>query len=392
MKKILLATTAVVGFAVFATPAMADGLKLDLSGFYRGYGLYADVDEPVADPRRDFDFRYDSEIHFTGETTLDNGLTIGVHSEMELTEDDDTRVSGSGEASNLDESYVYFSGNWGRVNFGQEDGAQYLLQVAAPSADALIDGLRTRFQGFDTDHGGTLGGVGFIDVDFTMDYDNDMGRNATKLTYFTPKFNGFQGGISFAPEVSDGVEESAGVILPIGSDDDLGDFENLWELAARWDGEINGVGLSVGAGYGHMSTEVDDAALTVGSDDRTQWNIASTATFQAFSFGFSYGEDDHGLGTAAAGDGSDTWVVGLGWDNGPYHLGASYLDKEIEWGSGAGEDFEFEQFTFGGTYAFGPGMTFRGAVAFGEAQDNDLAPAAQSRDFTQVTLGTEVNF
>ena len=41
-----------------------------------------------------------------------------------------------------EESYAYFSGAWGRVNFGKEDGAAYLLQVAAPSADSNVDGLR----------------------------------------------------------------------------------------------------------------------------------------------------------------------------------------------------------------------------------------------------------
>ena len=41
-----------------------------------------------------------------------------------------------------EESYAYFSGAWGRVNFGKEDGANYLLQVATPSADENFDGLR----------------------------------------------------------------------------------------------------------------------------------------------------------------------------------------------------------------------------------------------------------
>ena len=82
MKKILFATTAIAGLATVATPAMADALEMDLGGFYRGYGVYNDVDAT-----RDFDLRHDAEIHFTGETTLDNGLTVGVHSEMELAAD-----------------------------------------------------------------------------------------------------------------------------------------------------------------------------------------------------------------------------------------------------------------------------------------------------------------
>ena len=381
MKKLLLAGTAIAGFAMFATPAMADGLKLDLSGFYRGYGAFADSDETgtaaAGDDFRDFDFRSDSEIHFTGETVLDNGLTVGVHSEVDLADDATT--------NDTDESYVYFSGNWGRVNFGEEDGAQYLLQVAAPSADSNVDGLRTRIQAYSFDLAGNLpAGVSSI-----ADYGMDMGRNAAKLTYFTPKFNGFQGGISFAPEVTDGQKAVFNGTTALAADDNPGHLENLWELAARWDGEFNGVGLSLGAGYGHASTEEDAAAGAVNADDRTQWNIASTATFQQFSFGVSYSEDDYGHDEGAFGDGETTWVVGAGWDNGPYHLGVSWFNSEFE--RAANDDFEIDRFTFGGTYAYGPGMTFRGAVSFGEIDDTIAAPST-SRDFTQVTIGTEVNF
>jgi hypothetical protein len=49
----------------------------------------------------------------------------------------------------VDETYAYFQGDWGRVNLGSEDGAAYLLQVAAPSADSNIDGLRVYIQGWD---------------------------------------------------------------------------------------------------------------------------------------------------------------------------------------------------------------------------------------------------
>ena len=99
MKKVLLAGTALVGAALFAAPASAE-LKLDLGGHFKGYGVYVDEDAEAAD-QRDFEFRKDTEIHFTGETTLDNGLTVGVHVEQQV------------ENDNLNnESYAYFSGGW----------------------------------------------------------------------------------------------------------------------------------------------------------------------------------------------------------------------------------------------------------------------------------------
>lgn len=83
MKKLLMCSAAIaLGLAV-AAPAKADGIKLDLAGHFKGYVTWLSQDtndEPLAKASiRHFDILRETEIHFTGETTLDNGLTVGVH-------------------------------------------------------------------------------------------------------------------------------------------------------------------------------------------------------------------------------------------------------------------------------------------------------------------------
>lgn len=352
MKKLLIATTAIAGLATVATPAMAQSLELDLGGFYRGYGVFADSDVTAAADTRDFDLRHDAEIHFTGETTLNNGLTVGVHAETELAAD--------AGVSDQDEIYAYFSGQWGRVNLGQEDGAAYLLQVAAPSADSNVDGLRTYIQGFSAT---------------PLDYAQDMGESAEKITYLTPKFSGFQAGVSYAPEVSDDPNTVGNGVAAMNGEEDDADYEDLMEIAARWDAAFDGFGLSLGAGYGTASNETNGGPAT---DDVDQWNVGANMQWTAFEFGASYGEADTELNGADVD--ADVWTVGLGWANGPYTAGATYFEADTDAG-------DAERWTVGGTYNYGPGMTFRGAVAFGETED-----AGSDEDFTQITLGTEVNF
>lgn len=371
MKKLLLVTTAIAGMATVATPAMADALELDLGGFYRGYGLWADQDTVGV---RDFDLRHDAEIQFTGETTLDNGLTVGVHTELEVAEDND--AVGAGNDQDLDEVYAYMEGSWGRVNWGQEDGAAYLLQVDAPSADSNVDGLRTYIQGFTTG----FAAVGDDVMDYAQDY-NGLGEAASKITYLTPKFGGFQAGFSYAPEVSDDPNTVGNGTTALAGDTTAGEFEHLMEAAVRFDGAWDEVGFSVGAGYGTANAEEDAATGLVGSDDFDQWNVGANLQWTAFEFGAAYLDSNNGIDTD--GD-TTTWTAGLGWNNGPYTAGVSYLDREDE---GAATDFDSDRWTVGGTYTYGPGMTFRGAVAFG-----DIETAAGSNDFTQVTLGTEINF
>lgn len=352
MKKVLLAGTALVAAALVASPAQAE-LKLGLGGHFKGYGVYVDEDAEVAG-QRSFEFRKNTEVHFTGETTLDNGLTVGVHVEQSVENIDDQD----------NENYAYFSGGWGRVNFGNEDGAAYLLQIAAPSADSNVDGLRTYIRGFQSD----------VELDYDLAHFGNGPIEASttttasrtdRITYLTPKFNGFQAGVSYAPEAS--TNDGLNVMGANG-------LEDAWELAARWDGQFEGVGISVGAGY----ATVDNDA---GSPEPEGWNVGFNLAWNAFSFGAVYldEQDTQGLDID-----STTWVVGAAWDNGPWHVGASYLAREDDAAAG---DVDSYKATLGGGYTFGPGMTFRGALAFGEAP-----VAGVEESFTQVTLGTDISF
>lgn len=375
MKKVLLAGTALVGAAMIASPAAAE-VNLDLGGHFRGYAVYADNDEPAGTSLREFDFRRDTEVHFSGETTTDNGLTVGIHYEQAL-----------GGNVTTDEAYMYLSGGMGRVNFGSEDGAAYLLQVAAPSADSNVDGMRVYIQALNfTDAGTTV-----LDTS-VLDYDHADFEDTDRLTYLSPKWNGFQAGFSYAPENDQNALSNN--VAGMESDADVDDFEDLWELAARWDGEFEGFGISLGAGYSTADTEDDAATPAIGdlADDIQTWNVGANVAFGAFSVGSSYSETEATEGDGATVGGNDVevqkWIVGAAWDNGPYHLGATYFDSDVE--VQGSNDFEVNRFAVGGGYTYGPGMTFRGAVAFGETDDNTAGTADE--DFTQVTVGTDVQF
>lgn len=374
MKKLLL-TTALVGVAFVATPAMAE-VELGLGGHFKGYMTWNDQDEPdtaaASDETRNFDIVRDTEIHFTGETTLDNGLTVGFHSEAEA----------DGGEFTTQESYAYFAGNWGRVNFGAEDGAAYLLQVAAPAADSNVDGIRQyvnpiNYTQLDADMGGEL------PANFgQLDYAQDVSGYADKLTYISPVFNGFQGGLSFAPQdnyandLVDGVRTS----------DDEDDLENIWEAAVRYEGVFNAVRLALGAGYSHASIEVDLAAAP-DSDDQKAWNVGANVGFGPFNVGAVYVTDNNA--TSGSFD-SDTWVLGVDYTTGPFVIGASYLDRTDDNQSATGNDIDTQRLSGGVTYTYGPGMSFRGSVHHVEHDANTVG--VSDGDATSVLLGTQINF
>ena len=364
MKKLLL-TTAACGLAFAATPANAQ-VELELGGYFKGYGAYVDQDEAAGSEVNDLDFIRDTEIHIGGETTLDNGLTVGAHFEIE---------ADGGDSSTIDESYVYFSGNWGRFNFGAEDGAAYLLQVAAPSADSNIDGIRQYVQPVNYSAAGIAGTTLTELTTDGLDYDQDTASKSDKLTYLSPIMNGFQVGASYSPD-SDDADDLEG----IGLDDVAGTIGATYEFALRYEGQFNNVGTIFGAGYSHG----DEEDSTASTDDREAWNVGLDLDIGAIGIGAIYAEDNQALDGAGVDD-EEVIVIGADYTTGPFKLGVSYLNADNFDGV---EDDEAERYSAGVTYTYGPGMTFRGSIGYVETDDI----VTDDPDATYVALGTQINF
>lgn len=344
MNKLMLGAAA-VALTLAVSPAFAaddSGVKLGLGGYFKGYVNYSDEDSAKA-----VDFLRDTEVHFGGETTLDNGLTVGAH--IEATAD-------GADAFGVDESYVYFAGSWGRVNAGREDGAAYLLQVAAPSADDNIDGIRQ-----------FINPVSFLG-DVSVDYANDYAKSADKITYLSPVFSGFQAGVSYATE--DGSATSGG-----NRSSASGVASDVMEGAVRYEGMVGSVGLIAGAGY-----------TTAGDNDFDQWNTGVDLDIGAFGLGAVYT-------TAEEGDAEvDTWAIGTDYTTGPFKLGASYLNADGDASvSGLNVSGDLDRYAAGVVYSYGPGMTFRGSVGYTDV-DASAGAFTGSEDATTVTIGTQVNF
>lgn len=340
MNKLMLGAAA-VALTLAVSPAFAaddSGVKLGLGGYFKGYMNYTNEDDV-----RSVDMLRDTEVHFGGETTLDNGLTVGAHIEA---------AADGADGFEVDESYIYFAGSWGRVNAGNEDGAAYLLQVAAPSADDNIDGIRSFIAPT------TLG------TGLAVDYANDIARGSDKITYLSPVFSGFQAGVSFTPELgaAGSFGNRASAAAPLGLSD-------IMEAAVRYEGMISNVGLIAGAGY-----------TTSQDSDVDQWNAGVDLDIGAFGLGAVYTNAQFDeLATDL-----DTYAVGVDYTTGPFKLGASYLNTD---GDLAAVDTNIDRYAAGVVYSYGPGMTFRGSVGYAEGDFG-----AASADATTVTIGTQVNF
>lgn len=354
-------------FSVSAAFAQeTDVFKLETGGHFKGYTGFINQTDIFANQTRAVDILRDTEVHFTGEAELNDKLTVGIHFENDVS---------LGDSFNVDESYLYFSGPWGKVNLGTEDNAAYLLQVAVPSADKNYDGLRqdlspTNFAisvssagdnyGFETDR---------------LDYDQDISSDSDKISYFTPVFSGLQLGLSYTPERN--TTRSFGNAVA----DETGDFSDYIDTAIRYETKFNKGRAILGAGFSHASLEEKTGLL----DDRKAWNIAADFDISQFGFGAAYTKD---TGANKSGTEITNLVLGADYKAGHYVWGASYFHQKDE-GALTKTDLETMRYTGGLVYNIVPSVSFRGSLSYID-HNSDLAQ--QDSSSTIFLLGTQIIF
>ena len=346
--------------AAFANPAFAkvhdDDRNFDvtLGGYVKMYGNYTNQDDSATGVQN-VDILRSSEIHFNAEKEFDSGLTIGVHIEGQADAGDDFAT---------DETYAYVSGKWGQFNFGGKDGAAYLLQVAAPSADRDLDGVRQQI----TPVNFTAMGVAVGETD----YDQNISAKNDKLTYITPLYSGLQFGASYTPEL----DPSRGGNGNSLDGDDTAPTSDIWDLAIRYQTDLgDDFKLTTGAGYTHASRETGPGA------DREAWNTGLVLGYKNFSIGASYQEDDEG----SSDDEVSYFVVGANYKiNKEFTIGASYFNKD----DNVGTKIDTDRITGGVSYSYAPGVQFRTSIS----QYNVDVTNGNEFDATSFVAGTHIDF
>lgn len=373
MKKILLGTTGLVGAALIASAASAETPKVTLGGFSDFQAGYTDND--LADSS-DVGFRNDNEITVRVDGKTDAGLGYGAVIDLEA----DVTADNNNEGTNASRTFTYLEGGWGRVELGSNKSAASTMRVDASTLAVATGGINGDWVNFVTAAGTTTGalGTGFVtnseleaehgDIN---DLDDETDYNATKVTYYTPRYAGFQAGVSYTP-----------------------DLNGRGQVAAR-----NNTGgqdvVELGLGYETSFENNTKLALAgtyltgdnaTGLDDLEGWNAGALLGIWGFNFAGSYGEWTEIAETAAA-DEADYWTAGVGYDLGAFGLSATYLQSTVEAPGVA--DSDFENLVLGADYKLAPGLTPYAEVSFYEF---DAAGAANDNDGTTVILGTQLAF
>lgn len=373
MRAMLLGTTAVVVIASLSDIAHAEGVKLEIGGRYLAtaggsIGEQADF-ATVEDNTRDIVFKQDVEIHFLGETTFDNGLTVGARIELEGQTSADDQI---------DAVYAYFSGGFGEIRFGDTFEALTQLCYTVPSASQIF-GADSPFFNFSNaglqGYGATNGTCYGID------------DKSTKIVYFSPDFAGFQFAASFAP---DDTEDTRNTLAGAGTrfDNNAGELSQVLSVAATYAREVNGIAFAVGGG---ASISFDREGINNRIDDRREYNAYARVGYAGFTFGGAYSRREN-VSRFASNVDSQVYGVGLTYDWSRYSVGFGWTRGEYDLLTFFDAEDIYDVYALTGSMDLGPGITLDGVIGYADYDDGDSFFPFADYSTVEVGIGTTIAF
>lgn len=352
---------------------------------------------------RDVHSRTDTEVSIKADGKTENGLGYGAFIDLEA----DTSANDSRDSSNgghTKRTYIYGETAFGRVELGANGDAANALRVDASTFARATGGI-----GGDWYH--------YVDLDNSPS-SNTMSRvfyvlpglptavmpeevtastatfetreNANKISYYSPRIQGVQVGVSFTPDQD---EQGSATGFASRNSATLSalqapGFENVWNGGINYQNEFQGTTIeaSLTGDFGNGKHLQDGAAA---KDDLKAYALGLSLSNSGFTVGGSWANLDEFGRTASYNSDGRYWTVGAAYENGPFGASVGYLDSKIDSSVAAGKS-AFNNLSFGTDYQLAPGLVPYLELSFFDTNDKDSS--TKDNEGSVLILGTEVSF
>ncbi|MEM6934191.1 MAG: porin [Pseudomonadota bacterium] len=377
MKKVLLSTSAVAMVGLYGGAASAAEWNVRVSGYMEQFLAYAtsDVENISGEEFGGVDSKQDAEIRFLPSITLDNGIRIGADVQLEANTSGDT----------IDESFMFISGSFGRVQLGSENSAGYTMSLGAPDVTFINvnSGSTTAFIPYSGTAGNANSGTVTTGADVfrgtlgSTFLENVRNNDAQRFTYFTPRLAGVQVGFSYARDPN---EDSNAQL------DTNGIVDNFIDVGANYVNSFGDIDVSVAGRYG--------IAFNPDGDNPQVFGFGANVGFAGITVGGSFAEQNN----AGNRDGQ-AYDAGISYETGPWGVSFTYfkgenVDNENPTNFVTGNDEELAQYLIGVNYALAKGVSLG---AFGlyvdfEEDTGDAGGAGDDVDGFIIGTGIKISF
>jgi predicted porin len=373
MKKQLLSATALIAAGTLATVGAANALTISLgtAGYMEQVvGVVFDNDDSagVGTGRTTATTSVvqfmESEVHFKGSGKLDNGIEIIADIQLE---------AGGSPGQIIDEEYAIVRGNFGQLILGMEDNAAYLMTIGYTGVfgnGVGLSGVYSRGDWIQNPAGIVKSNGGTTSVE-----QNGPDSDSNKISYFTPRFAGFQAGVSYIPtaqqqnmptnSTTTGSGSGASTSGGIHAKDTV--YSEGWALGLNYVGKFDNVGVGVAASY--LTLNPPMGSPTFDPDNYRSWNAAGSVTVGPFKVAAGYKRVmnwDTAAGVSAEGN---TYDVGGRYTFGPNAVSAVYIHGETKGTvATAGKDKD-TGLTLSYARTLAPGVKVTGNLLYSELKD-----------------------
>ena len=385
MRKILLATTALIGIAFAGAAhaaAPASPISLNVGGYDDFVAGMSNNGTHIAGGKQvKREFENEFKISFDALGKASNGVEYGANislwngAEATNASNNTNAVSPWNGGSNsvvVNSAYVWMSGAFGKVMLGDEHGASDLFVYAPTVGEGQIDGRYMDFVNSSYVAAPMIRASGF-----------DNTEHSTKVTYYTPKVgndtNKVQLGLSFAPTLYD---YGQSVVKNAGSNsvsNTISPYQDIIKGVVQYTGSFKPVNVTAAVQWVHGGNGHQDLGNTAfGAYNLGGAGIGGYAkSFNTFGFGTQVAFNGVTIGGAYNRMGryntmevqnktQDSYNIGAKYEFDKVGVAASYLhgkgyDNLLLNGTGSTADTnyvsKYNALGAGATYTWFPGLT-----------------------------------
>ncbi len=285
-----------------AAPVAAAEWDIGLGAYLEQSISYASYDSATASDFDGIDSVGSGEFYFLPSVTLDNGLRIGAHVEL------DGHVGERNAGADFDEAFVYVRGSFGEMLIGKSDTPGNHMSYGAPMGygpPTDFGGISSSTLGsyiqFSGVHNNRRVGDDLIRGTLGSTHVTNMGEETQgRITYFTPRYAGFQLGLSYAHEEPNAVPNR----------------QDFYDVGANYVNNFGGLDVGLSAKWGGADNRADPNA------NPEYWGAGANIGYGGFTIGSSWAESNGSSNRVTDGE---AYNVGVSYQTGRYGYSFSYL-------------------------------------------------------------------
>lgn len=291
--------------------ATAGEWEIEVSGYMEQYLGFSDYDATGAPNRDAFDAGLETDFHVRPAFIADNGLKFGADFNIEGS----ASTNGMSDAE-IDAAFLFVRGSFGEVLIGDHELAGNRLQPRTPGTrgpgpditfDSISSGSMSNFIAFSGSvdgvrTGGDIrrGSLGSTRIAFGGE---DLSAG---ISYFTPRFAGFQLGVSYVPDAGDSVFGSP----------DYRDVRDVFDIGASYSGSFGEAQVTLSGRWATADNRFDPRA------DPQLWGGGINIVIGDLSIGGSWAEI---RGTSRGRNDGVSYDIGVQYDLGPWTYSAAHF-------------------------------------------------------------------